>query len=127
MTHWTLTNPSETINLHPQFHWADEFDWQPQVISEPIYTLTGAMIVETGTKQAGRAITLVGDNVWLDKVLLVKLFDLQGSTLSLGVPDGRHFEVVLKKLDKVAPITPYKKADESDDDKYRCDILMMTL
>lgn len=124
--HWTLKD-TQTIQLHPQFVWVDEFDWQASVSSEPIYTLTGAMIIETGTKRAGRPITLKGDDVWLDKALLVKLFDLQGKTLTLGVPDGRVFDVLLKKLTNVAPITRYQKADETDTDQWRCDILMMTV
>lgn len=124
--HWTLKD-TQTIQLHPQFVWVDEFDWQASVSSEPIYTITGAMIIETGIKKAGRPITLKGDNVWLDKALLVKLFDLQGKTLSLGVPDGRVFDVLLKKLTNVAPITRYQKADETDTDQWRCDILMMTV
>lgn len=124
--HWTLKD-TQTIQLHPQFVWVDEFDWQASVSSEPIYTLTGAMIIETGIKKAGRPITLKGDDVWLDKALLVKLFDLQGKTLTLGVPDGRIFDVLLKKLTNVAPITRYQKADETDSDQWRCDILMMTV
>lgn len=124
--HWTLKD-TQTIQLHPQFVWVDEFDWQASVSSEPIYTLTGAMIIETGIKKAGRPITLKGDDVWLDKALLVKLFDLQGKTLTLGVPDGRIFDVLLKKLTNVAPITRYQKADETDTDQWRCDILMMTV
>lgn len=136
--HWILTpqttpkttqNPATPIVLHPQFFWIDEFDWQAKVLSEPIYTITGAMIIETGIKQAGRPITLNGDNVWLKKSVLDTLFDLSQTPipLSLNVPDGRVFDVLLKKIDKVAPITAYQKADETGDDYWRCDILFITL
>lgn len=129
--HWTLTqkNTNDTLTLDPQFDWADEFDWQPLAQSDPIYTITGAMIIETGIKQAGRPITLNGDNVWLKKSVLDTLFDLSQTPipLSLNVPDGRVFDVLLKKIDKVAPITAYQKADETGDDYWRCDILFITL
>ncbi len=117
------------IVLHPQFFWIDEFDWQALVVSEPIYTITGAMIIETGIKSAGRPITLNGDNVWLKKSLLDRLFLLAQTPtpLSLGVPDGRVFDVLLKKIDKATPITAYQKADETGDDYWRCDMLFITV
>lgn len=134
----TATDPSHQglgsqslapIVLHPQFFWIDEFDWQALVLSEPIYTITGAMIIETGIKSAGRPITLNGDNVWLKKSLLDRLFLLAQTPipLSLGVPDGRVFDVLLKKIDKATPITAYQKADETGDDYWRCDMLFITV
>lgn len=62
--HWILTraDTDEAVRLHPQFFWVDEFDWQALAQSDSVYTLTGAMDIQQGTKKAGRPITLNGDN-----------------------------------------------------------------
>ena len=48
--------------------WTDEFNWSP-VERSIDYSLTGALIVDIGTRQAGRTITLEGadDAGWLPR------------------------------------------------------------
>jgi hypothetical protein len=45
--------------------WADEHAWSP-VVATVSYLLTGALLVQSATRQAGRPITLVGppDMAW---------------------------------------------------------------
>jgi hypothetical protein len=52
----TLTDGNNTLTLPDDLTWEDE-DWQP-VTQDAAYTLTGALVIETATKQAGRPITL---------------------------------------------------------------------
>lgn len=131
--HWTLTkkDTNETLPLHPQFDWVDEFDWQPRVISKPIYTLTGTMIIETGTKQAGRPITLNGDNAYITRSDLKTLlaWATAPSTFDLSCPDGRSFEVIFTDtaLTNVKAVVNYRLADKSDDDLYHATIHLLTL
>lgn len=53
----TLTHNTTTIELPADMLWMDEFTWQPVAQSRE-YTLTGAMVVQNGTRLAGRPITL---------------------------------------------------------------------
>ena len=49
--------------------WSDEHAWSPAVTSVS-YLLTGALLVQSATRQAGRPITLVGlvDMAWVTRV-----------------------------------------------------------
>lgn len=47
----------EELLLPNDLLWSDEFDWSP-VEATNTYTLTGSLIIEQGTKQAGRPISL---------------------------------------------------------------------
>lgn len=52
----TLTRGGTTLTL-PDLLWPDEYSWQA-VEQRTQYTITGALIVESSAKQAGRPITL---------------------------------------------------------------------
>lgn len=60
-----LTCNGVTITLPADLNWSDEYDWHP-VVQESVYTTTGALVIDTGVKQAGRQITLQGgeDFAW---------------------------------------------------------------
>ena len=64
----TLTNAGTTATLPADLLWADEYDWHP-VQQTRTYTTTGALLVEAGVKQAGRPITLQGDDTtaWITR------------------------------------------------------------
>ncbi len=51
----------DTLTLPTDLIWIDEFDWTP-VQQTQTYSITGALIIESGVKKAGREITLSGDN-----------------------------------------------------------------
>lgn len=56
----TLSDGTTTLTLPDDLDWQDEFSWSPVVqTAEP--SVTGAVLVQIGTRQAGRPITLVGD------------------------------------------------------------------
>ena len=63
-----LTCNGVTITLPADLNWSDEYDWHP-VLQESTYTTTGALIIDTGVKQAGRQITLQGgdDFAWMPR------------------------------------------------------------
>jgi hypothetical protein len=50
----------EELELPNDLLWSDEFDWSP-LESTNTYTLTGALIIEQGVRQAGRPISLTAD------------------------------------------------------------------
>lgn len=50
----------DNLTLPTDLLWTDEFDWTP-IEQSRSYSVTGALIIQTGTKQAGRPITLSGD------------------------------------------------------------------
>lgn len=70
----TLTHASTTIELPDQLVWLDEFDWQP-VQHDVEYSLTGALLVDVGVRQAGRPITLEGwdDRAWITRDVVQQL------------------------------------------------------
>ncbi len=77
--------------------WVDEFDWHA-VEKSTQYSLTGALLVDVATRQAGRAITLQGvnDAGWIARSVLQQLYTLAadpGATYALQLADGRNFAV----------------------------------
>lgn len=52
----TRIDTNATLVLPDDFHWVDQ-DWTP-VVQNAEYSLTGALILEYATKQAGRPMTL---------------------------------------------------------------------
>ena len=86
------------ITLRAGLIWTDEFDWQPvQAVSE--YGVTGALIIDIGTRQSGRPITLQrgDDSGWTDRATLQSLVALAanaGATHTFTHADGRVFTVM---------------------------------
>lgn len=64
----TLTLGASTVQLSDHLVWVDEFLWNP-VSQRSEYSITGALIVETASRQAGRPITLRGgaDHGWMPR------------------------------------------------------------
>ena len=54
--------------------WADEHAWSPAVASTS-YLITGALLIQSATRQAGRPITLVGapDMAWVTRATVEQL------------------------------------------------------
>jgi hypothetical protein len=121
----------DDITLPEDLIWTDEFDWTP-VQQAKTYTLTGALILETGTKQAGRPIALVGGDeaAWITratlKTLQAKLTTTAAMTLTLN--DGRTFSVAFNHEDKpidARPVIDY--STPSDDDFYTLTLKLIAL
>lgn len=84
--------------------WVDEFDWHV-VEKSTQYSLTGALLIDVATRQAGRAITLQGseDAGWIARSVLMQLHALAaqpGAVHVLELADGRVLDV------QFAPGTP---------------------
>lgn len=87
------------LTLPAGLRWVDELDWSPSVQTTD-YLLSGALVVEESTKQAGRPITMVGGLNFArvsrtEALALQALLDtatLPGLTLTLH--DGRQFTVL---------------------------------
>lgn len=95
---WTLTRKDNqaAIELPEDMRWLDEFDWQALAQTEPGYTLGGAVIIQQGTKLAGRPVTLGGEWIWLARADLLTLqtwADVPELEMTLAHPDGRSFNV----------------------------------
>ena len=82
--------------------WADEFSWTP-VQQSTIHSLTGALLIQESTKQAGRPITLIGQSsgrdhtVWITRANLITLrtaLAAVGAEHALTLHDGRTFTVM---------------------------------
>lgn len=90
------------VTLPDDLRWTDEFSWVPAV-QDRTYSLTGALIIETSTRQAGRPITLqstLADMAWVQRSTVAQLkswASLEGRvfTLEFEYPtDTRTFQVM---------------------------------
>lgn len=132
--HWTLTrtDTQDAIKLHPQFVWTDEFDWQALAQSSPVYSLTGAMVIQQGTKQAGRPIGLNGDDTRTTRADLATLqawADVPELELTLTHPKGKTYKVIFARpaISNIKPIKQYRPSDGGDEDKYTLNLHFMTI
>ena len=88
---YTLTTiapqPVFSITLPKDLIWEDEYKWG--AVGQSVeYSLTGALLIQEGTKQKGRYITLVGrDNMaWITRTqgnTLYSMFNSQGLVMTL--------------------------------------------
>lgn len=86
------------LALPDGLRWSDEFAWEAQAQSTD-YGLTGALLIQIATKQAGRPITLLGGSQWAwmrraDLIALRTLIDQATVPLTLTLHDGRTFQVL---------------------------------
>lgn len=85
------------IKLPDGLRFSDEFTWSP-LTQATEYSLTGALIVHQGEKQAGRPITLEGgkDFAWLTRTEVAALKTLldAGEEMTLTLHDARTFTVL---------------------------------
>lgn len=51
------TETDEELTLSDELLWTDEYSWVPPQASKA-YSLTGALLIQTGTRKAGRPISL---------------------------------------------------------------------
>jgi hypothetical protein len=114
------------LQLPNELLWQDELDWVPAV-NAATYTLTGALLIEAATKQAGRPITLVGPDsnmAWVSRSTIETLRSW-GSipdlvlTLVLEYPDdSREFQVMFRHYDKGIEGKPVKGFPEHGPDDW---------
>ena len=116
--------------------WADEHAWSPAVASVS-YLLTGALLVQSATKQAGRPITLVGpsDMAWVTRATVATLHAWAAAPLAaasgrfeLTLRDARVFAVAFRHADTAIDAEPVLGFPaQSDTDFYRITLRLMQL
>lgn len=129
---WQLSTPTQTLHLHAQFVWADEFAWQALAQSDPVYTLTGAMDIQQGTKKAGRPITLNGDDTRTtraDLTILQEWADVPEFEMTLRHPKGKTYQVIFARpaISDINFIKQHRPADNEDDDKCTLNLHFLTI
>ncbi len=117
----TLSDGTTTITLPSGLKWSDE-SWSP-VVQTSDYTLTGAIIVQLGTAQAGRPITLEpadDSSAWAthsicDQILAWR--NVAGKQLTL-VYQGNTYTVIFRHQDGpavvVEPVVFYDDPEAGD-------------
>lgn len=85
----TLTYLGTTAALSDRLEWVDEWSWSP-VTQSAAWSTTGALLLDVGTKLAGRPITLEGTNTqaWISRSLCSTLqawAALPGAQFSLSL------------------------------------------
>ncbi len=116
--------------------WADEHAWTPAVTAVS-YLLTGALLVQSATKQAGRPITLVGpsDMAWVTRATVATLhhwaaapFSASSGRFELTLTDVRAFTVVFRHADTAIEAEPVLGFPaQSDTDFYRISLRLMQI
>lgn len=78
----TLARDLEVITLPPDLLWDDEFAWS-HVSQSTERSITGALLVDVGTRQGGRPITLTGTerHAWLQRT------EVQALRVWLALPE----------------------------------------
>lgn len=84
-----MTITLDALTLPSDLLWSDEFEWSP-IESTQEYAVTGALVVDTATRQAGRPITLEADEdrAWIDRATLQQLY-------ALTTPANRQMTLVM--------------------------------
>ena len=94
--------------------WADEHAWSPAVASTS-YLITGALLIQSATRQAGRPITLVGapDMAWVTRATVEQLRTWAALPVSnttgrfeLSLIDGRVFTVAFRHSETAIEAEP---------------------
>jgi hypothetical protein len=86
----------DAITLPEDLSWTDEYAWSP-VVQNAEFSLTGALIIEEATRQAGRPLTLQSPDggAWTARAtadgLRAKL--AANTSMTLTLHDGRAFTV----------------------------------
>lgn len=122
----TDNSNAEVINLPNDLLWEDEFSWSP-VVQSINYSLTGALLIDTEVKQAGRPISLKypsNDMAWVTRDVAVKLLEwaaVPDKVMTLQfeyASDVRTFQVRFRIADTAVDAEPVKEFPEHDPDSW---------
>jgi hypothetical protein len=116
----TLSSGTTTLSLPDDLDWPDRNSWEPvtQVVAP---TLTGALVVENYTLQAGREITLMGyeDRAWVPRTTVEQLrawAAIAGQQLTLSLEGVTHTVVFRHQQPPALDARPlYGVANPADD------------
>jgi len=116
--------------------WTDEHAWTPAMASTS-YLITGALLIQSATRQAGRPITLVGaaDMAWVTRATVEQLrtwaavpVDASAGRFALTLADGRSFTVAFRHADtpiESEPVLGFPA--RADTDFYRLTLRFLEL
>ncbi|ABQ13540.1 hypothetical protein [Dichelobacter nodosus] len=131
--YWQLTRKDTQawLQFDQDMRWIDEFDWSNIAQSNPVRTLSGAQVIQQGTKYSGRPITLAGDWVWIRRAQLQTMQDWTTTPeleMMLTHYDGRVFNVTFRLHENAFEATPVVyRTPEEDGDFYTIKINLMTI
>lgn len=113
----SLTYLTTTVPLSDDFDFPEQYSWNALQMRKS-YSVTGALIVQTGLKQTGRAITLRGDeqHAWVSRANLDTLRTLAatpGALLTL-VFRGVTYSVIFDNDAGAIEATPVADFDNED-------------
>ena len=116
--------------------WTDEHAWTPAVASVS-YLVTGALLVQSATRQAGRPITLSGavDMAWVPRSTISTLHAWAAVPLAtsagrfeLSLADARVFTVAFRHAETAIEAEPVLGFPaRSDADYYRLTLRLMEI
>ncbi len=117
----TLTKGVTTLTLPDDLLWPDEFAWSAAQVRSS-YSAGGALLLDVGTKLAGRPITLQGgaDYAWAQRgqaLTLRSWTDDPAATMTL-VHRSVSYTVAFAPVDapfSFVPVTDYHDPDSTDD------------
>jgi hypothetical protein len=120
------------LHLPDDLLWADEHAWTPAVAAVS-YLLTGALLVESATRQKGRPITLQAepDMGWVTRAMLNTLYDWAaqaGRQFDLTLTDGRVLTVAFRHHEtpiEAEPVLGFPARHDSD--FYRLTLRLMEI
>ena len=116
--------------------WSDEHSWSPAT-SSVSYLITGALLVQSALKQAGRPMTLTGaqDMAWVTRSCVETLYDWAAAPLGadsgrfeLTLFDTRIFNVAFRHAEgaiEAEPVTGFTA--RSNADFYRVTLKLMQI
>jgi hypothetical protein len=108
--------------------WTDEHAWSPAIASTS-YLITGALLIQSAVRQAGRPITLVGapDMAWVTRATVERLrawaaipVSTAAGRFALTFADGRAFTVAFRHTEAAIESEPVLGIPaRADTDFYR--------
>jgi len=104
----------DTVELPDDLAWPDRYSWQAVDVSVE-YSLTGAAIIQSAEKQAGRPITLQSteQRAWVSRLIVAALKVLQADPVATYTLEarGETYTVVIQSVE-AEPL--WDLADDSD-------------
>jgi hypothetical protein len=117
----TLTNGATVLALPDNLRWLNEFDWSP-VVAAARYSITGALIVESRARSAGRPIELGDDAAYIlrsDLLTLKAWAAVPGLQLSLVLRGEAARAVIFDQERPLGAVPLVDYSDPAPGDYYR--------